>query len=144
MNTIVSKLLEKVNSNEERVREDAVTDISFLLEMHAWNLSKDDKINRYESLVKKEIIELELNNNELKEIVNFLKQQIESNSDLSSSMLCAIGESSSHIGLEPLLDIINSNLSSFEENEFYQLLIALEKLVFFDESVPSEKKIKHN
>lgn len=142
MNTIVNQLLEKVNSNEERVRQDAVTDISFILEMHAWNLSKDSKINRYKSLVRREIIELELNNNQLKEIVNFLKNKIESNNNLSSSIIFAIGKASSNIGLEVLLDIINKKLSSFEENEFYQLLISLETLIFFDESMSLEKKIQ--
>ncbi len=142
MNTIIDKLFERTRSKEERVRYDAVTDLSFILEIDAWNLSQDARMNRYESLVSKEIIELELDKKELKRIVDFFEHEINTGSRLSSNMLFAMGKASSNIGLKPLLSAIDKNWQDFDENEFYQALISLERMLFCNESLSKEEEKK--
>ena len=142
MNTIIDKLFERVRSKEERerVRYDAVTDLAFILEMDDWNLSKDARMSRYESLVSKEIIELELDESELKRIVEFFEHEINNG---SFYILSAMGKAYSKIGLIPLLNVINNNLHKLNESDFNQALIALENMLFWSEglSLEEEKEI---
>ena len=132
MNTIIDTLFERIRAKEEKVRYDAALDLSCILEMHNFNFSKNSKINRYESLVSKEIIKLKLDDKELKRIVEFFENEINNGNRLSSN-----------IGLKPLLSAIDNNWQDFDENEFYQALISLERMLFWSEglSLEEEKEI---
>lgn len=146
MNPLVIKIFDRVHSEDEEVRSYAVTDLSFLLEMYQWNLSKEARRNRYEDLVTEDIIELELDETELQEIVEFLKREIEKGEEdreLSSCMLFAMGKAPSSVGIKPLLEVVQNKLDSFNENELYQALIALERQFPFedDPNVDEKKRI---
>ena len=108
MNSLVLKIFDRVRSEDERVRSRAVTDLGLILEMYQWNLSKEARRNRYEDLLTEDIIELDLDENELTEIVEFLKGEIEKDSDLSSSMLFAMGKAPSSVGIKPLLEVVQN------------------------------------
>lgn len=132
MNSIVNELFIQIQSNEAS----AVTEISFVLEMHAWGLSNNARVSRYESLVRRELIDFNLGRSSIMEIVDFLKNEIQSKNPLTYGLLFAIGKTSCDIGILPLLDIFESRLIDFNENELYQALVSLESLIFFDESLP--------
>lgn len=44
-----------------------------------------------------------------------------------------MGQASCQVGFEPLVDVIIKHLDEFGENEVYQAIISLERLIFFDE-----------
>ncbi len=140
MNTIIDKLLVQAISNEEKVKNNAVLELGCILEMDDWNLSKDARMNRYESFISKEIIELELDESELKRIVKFFEHEINKG---SFYLLSPMRKASSKIGLIPLLNVIDNNLHKFNELDFNQALNALENMLFWSEglSLEEEKEI---
>ena len=140
MNSLVLKIFDRVRSEDERVRSRAVTDLGLILEMYQWNLSKEARRNRYEDLLTEDIIELDLDENELTEIVEFLKGEIEKDSDLSSSMLFAMGKAPSSVGIKPLLEVVQNKLESFDEDELYAALSALERQLPFEDDLDFEEK----
>ena len=112
MNLLIDELFKKARSNDENVSSNAITDLSFALEMHAWRLSKDDKISRYDSLVSQEVIELDIDESSQAEIVNFLRDEVENGSKLTTNLLFAMGLASAKLGLLPLIDIMEKHLDS--------------------------------
>ena len=138
MKRIIDELFKKAKSQDKKVSSNAITDLSFILEIHAWNLPKEDRMSRYSLLVSQEVIEAELDESEQAEVVKFLSDEIENGSELTAGLLFAMGQSSAKVGLLPLIHIIEQCLEKFNQNEVYQALVALERIMFFDESIPLE------
>lgn len=135
MNYLMNELFTNIKSDDEHIRSNAITDISFILEINSWQLPLDNRMSRYNRLVKEELININLTESEEAEIVEFLQREItDSNKSTSSlsSLLFTIGKASSKIALLPLLDIIQNYSSEFNANESYQALVSLERLLFWD------------
>ena len=132
MNHLINELFVNIKSDDERVRSNAVTDISFILEINSWQLPLDERLSRYDSLIKQELITINLTESEEAEIVEFLKREITDSNRTKSSLLFTIGKSSSKIGLLALLDIIENYSSEFNPNESYQALVSLERILFWN------------
>jgi hypothetical protein len=138
MKRIIDELFKKAKSQDKKVSSNAITDLSFILEIHAWNLPKEDRMSRYSLLVSQEVIEAELDESEQAEVVKFLSDEIENGSEFTAGLLFAMGQSSAKVGLLPLIHIIEQCLDKFNQNEVYQALVALERIMFFDESISLE------
>ncbi len=134
MNHLINELFVNIKSDDERVRSNAITDISFILEINSWQLPLDKRMSRYESLIKQELININLTESEEAEIVEFLQREITDSNKSTSSLLFTIGKASSKTGLLPLLDIIQNYSSEFNTNESYQALVSLERLLFWDDN----------
>ncbi|MDZ8032172.1 hypothetical protein [Nostoc sp. DedSLP04] len=132
MNHLINELFVKIKSDDERVRSNAITDISFILEINSWQLPLEKRMSRYHGLIKHELININLADNEEAEIVEFLQREIIYSNKLKSSLLFTIGKASSKTGLILLLDIIQNYSSEFNANESYQTLVSLERLLFWD------------
>ncbi len=139
---IINELFDRIKFNKDQVGDNAVTDLSFVLEMHAWHLSKEAKISRYESLVHQKLIDLDLDENTIKEVLDFLKGEIKNKSHLTPGLLFAMGQTSCDVGILPLTNVLESSLMDFGENEFYQALVSLEKLIFFDLYIDDKNRNK--
>ena len=138
MNRIIDELFNKAKSQDKKISSNAVTALSFILEIHAWNIPKEDRMSRYSLFVPQEVVEAELDESEQAEVVKFLSDEIENGSELTAGLLFAMGQSSAKVGLLPLIHIIEQCLDKFNQNEVYQALVALERIMFFDESIPLE------
>jgi hypothetical protein len=138
MNRIIDELFKKVKSQDKKISSNAVTALSFILEIHAWNIPKEDRMSRYSLFVPQEVVEAELDESEQAEVVKFLSDEIENGSEFTAGLLFAMGQSSAKVGLLPLIHIIEQCLDKFNQNEVYQALVALERIMFFDESIPLE------
>jgi hypothetical protein len=64
MNHLINELFVNIKSDDERVRSNAITDISFILEINSWQLPLDERLSRYDSLIKKELITINLTESE--------------------------------------------------------------------------------
>ena len=140
MKSVIYDLIERVQSEDERIASNAITDLSFLLEMHSWNLSDEDRIEKYDSLTSREVIATKFEKGDEIEIMNFLKKEISNDNKFKAGLLFAIGQSSAKAGIPSLLEVLNDHSTEFSENEFYQAIVALEKLLFFDESMSFDEK----
>jgi hypothetical protein len=138
MKRIIDELFKKAKSQDKKISSNAVTALSFILEIHAWNIPKEDRMSRYSLFVPQEVVEAELDESEQAEVVKFLSDEIENGSELTAGLLFAMGQSSAKVGLLPLIHIIEQCLDKFNQNEVYQALVALERIMFFDESIPLE------
>lgn len=134
MNHLINELFVNIKSDDEGVRSNAITDISFILEINSWQLPLDKRMSKYESLIKQELININLTKSEEAEIVEFLQREITDSNKSTSSLLFTIGKASSKTGLIPLLDIIQNSSSEFNTNESYQALVSLERLLFWDDN----------
>lgn len=140
MNHLIYELFNKARSENEKVSSNAITDLCCILEMNTWGLSKDKKITRYGGLVSQAVIEIEIDKDDEAEIVDFIHHEITNGNKFTSNLLFAMGQSSSKVALEPLIDVIVQYLDRFNENEFYQALISLERLLFFNESLSVDEE----
>lgn len=144
MKSLIYKTFQKCKSKNDRERNNSVTDLCFILEMRTWNLSEDERINRYGELADQKIIKLKINELDESEIVKFISQEIferkANNDSLTISLLFTLGQASDKIALKPLTNIIKQLLKDFDENETYHSLISLEKLLFFNENLSLSSK----
>ena len=138
MKRIIDELFKKAKSQDKKISSNAVTALSFILEIHAWNIPKEDRMSRYSLFVPQEVVEAELDESEQAEVVKFISDEIENGSELTAGLLFAMGQSSAKVGLLPLIHIIEQCLEKFNQKEAYQALVALERIMFFDESIPLE------
>jgi len=138
MKRIIDELFKKVKSQDKKISSNAVTALSFILEIHAWNIPKEDRMSRYSLFVPQEVVEAELDESEQAEVVKFISDEIENGSEFTAGLLFAMGQSSAKVGLLPLIHIIEQCLDKFNQNEVYQALVALERIMFFDESISLE------
>jgi hypothetical protein len=138
MKRIIDELFKKAKSQDKKISSNAVTALSFILEIHAWNIPKEDRMSRYSLFVPQEVVEAELDESEQAEVVKFLSDEIENGSEFTAGLLFAMGQSSAKVGLLPLIHIIEQCLEKFNQNEVYQALVALERIMFFNESIPLE------
>lgn len=143
MNHLVNELFQKVKVDNEKVCADAITDLCCILEMNTWNLSIEDREIRYGTYISKEIMEIEINQKDESKIIDFLSEEIDHEHKFTSSMIFAMGQASCKTSLQSLINIINKHLYRFNENELYQTLISLERLIFYNESMdfPEKKNI---
>ena len=138
MNRIIDELFNKVKSQDKKISSNAVTALSFILEIHAWNIPKEDRMSRYSLFVPQEVVEAELDESEQAEVVKFISDEIENGSELTAGLLFAMGQSPAKVGLLPLIHIIERYLDKFNQDEVYQALVALERIMFFKKSIPLE------
>lgn len=108
--------------------------------MHACNLSERERLNRYEDTINFDIIYLYLNESEIDEIVACLQEAVISKNQDSGSLVSAMGYTSAKSGLLPLITTIEQCVYDFNTDELNQALIALEKLLFFEESLSFSQK----
>lgn len=140
MNYLVYQLFDKAKSENEKVSNNAVTDLCCILEMNTWNLPKDKSLSKYGGLVSQDVIELEINKHDEVEIVEFIHNEIVNGNKLTSNLLFAMGQASCEVAIMPLIDVIKKHLDRFDENEVYQAFISLERLLFFNESLSPEEE----
>jgi hypothetical protein len=142
MKAIIRDLLCKTQSNDFQKSNSAVTDLAFLLEMNSSNLDYEEKIFRYEPYLSETLRAIELDFDERKAIVDFMKTSILNRSKHSSSMFWAISKSRVELGLEPLLEIIEKSSINFTCTELYQLIRALDSLILFREPSSIDKEVR--
>ena len=142
MNPIIKNLFRTVELAEEQNSADAINALCCLLEKTSWNLSLEDSQSKYETYIPQEVIELEIEQQEEEQIVSFFQEQISKNHRYSPSILFSMGKASYRIAFKPLVNTIKQNLDRFEENEVYQAIISLERILFFDEDVNYEDSKK--
>jgi hypothetical protein len=130
-----------MKSDDERTRSNAITDISFVLEMNLRELPIEEKISRYGSLVEECLININLTEIEEAEILEILQKEIIDSNVETSSLLFAIGKASQKNGLLSLLTIIQNCSSKFNSNESYQALVSLERLLFWNYKLSDEDKM---
>ncbi|MEM1171977.1 MAG: hypothetical protein AAGJ08_23580 [Cyanobacteria bacterium P01_H01_bin.35] len=140
MNEKVLELIEQMKSCDETVRRNAITDIGFILEMYSLKLSRDGRFEQFEGMLSPDLIELFLDEDELSEIVVCLQKEIEARNKKTGSLASAIGYTSAKTGLLPLATAIKNGINNFNLGDLNQALIALEKLLFFDESLSDAEK----
>ena len=140
MDNLIYQIFEKTKSKDEKVSSNAVTDLCCILEINSWHMSEDMRASRFGGLVSQAVIDVEIDEHHEVEIVNFLYSEIVNGNKLISSMLFTLGQASSKTALRPLINIIEQRLDKFTENEFYQALVSLERLLFFDESLSLEEE----
>jgi hypothetical protein len=142
MHPIIQQIIKTVKSQEKQSRQDAITYLSCILEAHAWNLTLEEKKSRFGSYVPEEVLEVEPDTQTLSEIIKFLKETIVDGHEQTSEILFAIGKAPAQLGLLPMIQIFAQCINGFNENEFYQGLIALERLAYFDESLSPSQVMK--
>jgi hypothetical protein len=124
MKKILEKHFESLSSNDPKIINEALLTIVALMEMHAWRLSIEDRKKRFDYLYDRDILELELDDFELKECVDRICQilypMLKSGydfklisdrpniTDIVFTLLRALEESSSHIALESSLHLFSS------------------------------------
>lgn len=133
MNHLIHELFVKIKSDDKHIRGNAITDISFVLEMNSWQLPLEERMSKYDIYIEQELININLSQSEEAEIVEFLQREIINLNKSTSSLLFTIGKASSKTALIPLLDIIQNYSCDFDENDFYQALVSLERLLFWDD-----------
>ena len=140
MNKKVLELIEKLKSCDDKVRRNAITDIGFILEMYFLKLSRDERFEQFEGMLSPDLIELFLDETELSEIVAYLQEEIEAKNKDTGSLASVIGRTSAQTGLLPLATAIKNSIENLNLDELNQGLIALEKLLFFDDSLSNTEK----
>lgn len=140
MNKKVVELIEKLKSCDDKVRRNAITDIGFILEMYSLKLSRDERFEQFKGMLSPDLIELFLDETELSEIVPYLQEEIEAKNKDTGSLVAVIGCSSAQTGLLPLATAIKNSIENLNLDELNQGLIALEKLLFFDDSLSDAEK----
>lgn len=140
MNSKIAHLIEEIKFGSEKSRRNAITDIGLLLEMHAWNLPEKERLDRYVGMIDSDLICLYLNESEIDEIVAYIQEAVISKKQDSGSLASAIGYTSAKSGLLPLITIIEQCINDFDADELNQALIALEKLLFFEDSLSLSEK----
>jgi hypothetical protein len=140
MNYLIHKVLAEIKSSNEDIRSNAITNISLILEMNSWKFPLERRMSKYDRLIKQELMNINLTESEETKIVDFLQTEVVNCNKSTHNLLFAIGKASSKAGLIPLLDIIQNNSCNFDENDSYQALIALERLLFWDEELSAEDK----
>ena len=140
MNEKVVELIEKLKSCDEKVRRNAITDIGFILEMYSLKVSRDERFELFEGMLSPDLIELFLDETELSEIVVCLQEEIEARNQETGSLASVIGCTSAQTGLLPLATAIKNGIKNFNLGDLNQGLIALEELLFFDDSLSDAEK----
>ncbi len=142
MHPIIQQLIEAIKSQERQTRQDAITCLSYILEAQAWNLTLEEKKSRFGSYVPEKILEVEPDVKTLSEIIEFLKETIANGHEQTSEILFAIGKAPAQLGLLPMVQFLTQRINELSENEFYQALVALERLAYFDESLSPSQAMK--
>jgi hypothetical protein len=141
MNSKIAHLIKEIKFGSEKSRRNAITDIGLLLEMNAWNLTEKEKLNKYEGMVDSDLIYLCLNESEIDEIVACLQEAIISKNQDSVSLISIIRCTSAKSGLSSLIIAIEHCIYNFNADELNQALLALEKLLFFEDTLsPFQKR----
>lgn len=140
MNEKIVELIEQIKSCDEKVRRNTIIDIAFILDMHSLKLSRDERFEQFEGMLPLDLIEFFLNETELSEIVVYLQEEIEAKNKEIGSLASVIGSTSAHTGLLPLATVIKNCIENFNLDDLNQVLIALEKLLFFDDSLSDAEK----
>ena len=142
MNSVIKDLLTKILSDNTKISDNAIIDISVIIEMHTWHLSAEERQIRFGSLVSQNILNIYINETDETEIVKFLVNAIGNSSGITSSLLSIIGHANAKVALLPLTETIEKYFEKFDQDEIYQCLVALERLLFFDESLLLPEKLK--
>lgn len=140
MNHLIHEFLQQVCTADEKTSSNAITHLSYILEMNSWKLSYDERIDRFGGVIAQELIKLQIDQSDEVEIIEALTSRIVPGNKLASALLFAIGQGSASVALRPLIKVIERQLANFSENEFYQALTSLERLLFFNEALSFEQK----
>ncbi len=132
--------MEQIKSWYEKVRWNPITDIAFILEMYSLKLSRDERFEQFKVMLSSDLIEIFLNETQLSEIVVYLQEEIEVKNKDTGSWASVIGYTSAHTGLLPLATAIKNGIEDFNLGDLNQALIALETLLFFDDSLSDAEK----
>jgi hypothetical protein len=123
MKKILEKHFKLLNSDNSKLIKESLLTIVALMEMHSWQLSIQERKNRFDYLYDQDILELELNDFELKECVDRIRQILEPllksscdfkmsdhsiSEDITFTLLRALEESPSLIALDPSLRLFSS------------------------------------
>jgi|GEM_PF-4258113 len=139
MNNLINQLFIRAKSEDQKVSSDAITALCCILEIKSWNLSKNKRYGRYSTYLSADIIELEIIDEQDEiAIIEFLCTEVLKDNQCKSSILFAIGKATCKVALRPLIDKIEKQIDRFSENEVYQAFVSLERLLFFDESLPAK------
>jgi hypothetical protein len=128
MNQMLEELLDAATSSEPHTREEAVLQLSLLLERSNTVEGPD---SAYAGLLLPGLMHLRLTEEEQRDVVECLRSL--SNSPKSSpSILAALGKASPKVGIEPLLSLIKEGSAEFDSETAYQAVIALDNFLVRD------------
>ncbi|MEM9246334.1 MAG: hypothetical protein AAGA67_11430, partial [Cyanobacteria bacterium P01_F01_bin.153] len=138
MHPLISKCFIETNSSDERVKSDALVDLSFVLEMNTRGLSQEEKRDKYSHYVPADLVEIEPIEKELTEIVSFLENKLEKGEISAIEFFPLLRNTSASLALIPVINALKNPEISFDEDTLYQALASLEKLLFWTNDLSFE------
>ena len=156
MKKAIEKHFESLDSDDHKIINESLLTIVSLMEMHAWRLSIEDRKKRFDYLYDQDILELELNDFELKECVDRICQILYSllksdydfklrsarpiSPDIAFTMLRALEESPSCIALEPSLRLFSSCCRLINDRVYRQIADTLSELIVVGNDLTKKQK----
>lgn len=142
MNIIIQDLIFKLNCKDSKVKSNTITDLALLLEIASAKLDTEHKICQYSTLLKNDLIMIDLTKDDEVIIVENLKALVLDQDEMTRSLIWAIGKSEPITGIKVLLEIIeNSHRIDFNDRELYQFSISLINYLPYEEDI-SDQNIK--
>jgi len=130
MIAILREVMDRVVSEDLKVREDAILSLAMLLEKHS-TLNSGQSF--YESVLPTPLCNLTLDKAEQQEIVDWLGGLVNSDKR-TSSMIWALTKSASAVALEYLLSLICSQGDGLDEDAAWQALIGIDNYLSLDKN----------
>ena len=155
MKKILEKHFKLLNSDNSKLIKESLLTIVALMEMHSWQLSIQERKNRFDYLYDQDILELELNDFELKECVDRIRQILEPllksscdfkmsdhsiSEDITFTLLRALEESPSLIALEPSLRLFSSCCRLINDRVYRQIADTLSELIVVGNDLTKKQK----
>lgn len=155
MKKIIERYFELLNSEDLKLVQESLLIIVALMEMHTWQLSIEDRGKRFDYLYDQDILELELNDFELKECVDRICQVLYSllqsgydfkmsdhsiNGNINFTMLRALEESPPRIALEPSLRLFSSCYRLMNDRVYHQMADTLSELIVVGNDLTRNQK----
>lgn len=131
----VEDLLLFLNSTDTEEKRHTITDIGMLLEMSTRNFNGNQSESvkeEFKNYLDEELLSITLDIDEQGEIIDKLVERILAKDALCVSMLWAIGKAYPTVGLPRLVEVIEFNWKTFDDEMAYQSIIALENFLDWD------------
>jgi hypothetical protein len=156
MKKILEKHFESLDSDDLKIVRESLLIIVALMEMHAWELSIEERKKRFDYLYDRDILELELNDFELKECVDRICQILYPllksghdfklisdrliSTDIVFTLLRALEESPSRIALAPSLHLFCFCCRVINDRVYCQIADTLSELIVVDSDLTKNQK----
>jgi hypothetical protein len=155
MKNSLEKYFKSLDSEDLKIVQESLLTIVTLMEVHTWQLSIQERKKRFDYLYDRDILELELNDFELRECVDrichILYSLLKNGDDfkigdpsikknITYTMLRALEESPSRIALEPSLRLFSYCYRFMNDRVYCQMTDTLSEVIVVHNDLTNEQK----